>query len=426
MSAISDHSGDAVRIGLQNYMAESKLSMNQVAKKLNVSSPMLSQIKNGKKKPSLELGLKILSELGCSFDEKREWVFDRCVQESPEAEKIKESLIEKENEKRIKNGLIERMENDSILVNVFLDISLASEDGLHWSEISKDHGEHGIDLAKELIESGMVRFQEGRYYIVHSECRKVFDEIASFGLMKRVFADLKAQAAKNAISYEFVFELSDVDKQGFEKLRELAKDYREKAKQIIDEHELSRKKGGYRIVSQQIVSSMSEKVKSILVWALIPMAAMFLQLQPAEAKNNGIQLNSSGNGIIGGGSANRVNTTRTLNFRGDKYKWMEVVVRASYWQKEHARTQAVATINAFRQGVVDDSFDRYFRHPRRADDDCNTGFFNGPRRRGIVELMSQGNVAPKAFTIQESFDSNTGNPIYTYNLPVTVPCFVGD
>ncbi|MEO0336781.1 MAG: helix-turn-helix transcriptional regulator, partial [Pseudomonadota bacterium] len=296
MSAAGDQSLDAVRIGLQDYISKSKLSMNQVAKKLNVSSPMLSQIKNGKKKPSLELGLKILNELGSSFEEKKEWVFDRCVQDSPEAEKIKDSLSEKDKERRIKSALVERMETDSILVNVFLDVSLASEAGIHWSEISKDHGDHGIELAKELVESGMVKFQDGRYSIVHSECRKVFDELASFGLMKRVFSDLKAQAAKEAISYEFVFELSDVDKEGFDKLRDLAKEYKAKAKKIIGEHELSRKKGGFRIVSQQIVSSLKEKVKAFLFWALIPMSAFLLQLDEASA---------NGNGIIGGGSQSK-------------------------------------------------------------------------------------------------------------------------
>ena len=76
---------------LTKYLSSTKLSMGQIASKWGVSTPLLSQIKSGKKKAGLELGLKILREAGVELTDRQKWLESRKT-EGQESAKIFEDL----------------------------------------------------------------------------------------------------------------------------------------------------------------------------------------------------------------------------------------------------------------------------------------------------------------------------------------------
>lgn len=408
---------DFLRESLTEYVSNSRLSMSQIARKLEISPPMLSQIKNGKKKPSLELGLKILDQMGASFDHKKEWLFERAVQESPEAEKIKQSLEGENKDRMLKDSLMARLEADKVLRNVFLDISIAQELGVHWSQISEAYGKQGLDLAKDLIEAGVVTYRESRYWIDELVSRNFFGKVASFGVMKGVFEELKAQAAKENISYEFSFDITDVSKEGFDELRALAKEYKEKSRKIIDKHALSNKNGGFRIVSQQIVSSFVDKIKALALIGLIPFMVVV-----------GDSGWASGGGLAGGGSADFArNTNSSFSYRGDRFHWQQIRLHQTYYTKDDARRAAVIAIQNMRSGNLIEEAIRAYRRPiRTRHDDCRTHINQRRHQRDIAALLAQGKMRPSNFTISETYDSSSGDPRFTYNLPIDVPCHLPD
>ncbi|MDC1173909.1 hypothetical protein OAT67_00825 [Bacteriovoracaceae bacterium] len=238
---------------LEEYLNGTRLSMNQVATRWGVSTPLLSQIKNGKKKASLELGLKILRESGASINERKRWIESQGSKCS-ELGKVYKDEQKERVELKLKSNVSELLESHPIMIDIFLDISLMGTTGLSWNSILKNYGEYGFQYINQLIASGIVSKKNDRYFIVHENLPHALNLENSLGMMKSVFDRLKTSAQKEEFKGEFHFDLTDVSKEGYEKLKELNKEYSKKMIKIVKENEMPRIEGGVRIISQNITS----------------------------------------------------------------------------------------------------------------------------------------------------------------------------
>lgn len=267
---------------LDRYLATTRLSMNQVAKRWGVSSAILSQIKNNKKAAGLDLGLKILRESGASLREKETWMKSR-FDGSEEAMKVFYDSEKKREELRLRSQLSERFENNSFLMDIFLDISLMQDEGLSSQAIIIEYGKRGLSHASSLVETGLIELKDGKFYrVLHGMPTGLTPE-SSFQYMKHLFGELKDRFIQKKFKGEFHMELSDVSEETYMEIKKMQLSFNKEILKKIKENEMPRIKGGKRIIFQSLIS-----VLKILILSTV------LISNTDEVKANGVTGGASG------------------------------------------------------------------------------------------------------------------------------------
>lgn len=240
---------------LETYLNGTRLSMRQVAKKWGVSPTLLSQIKNNKKSASLDLSLRILREAKASVKEREAFIKNQ-YEDSAEVAQLYCDVEKQRNELRIQERYSELLENDTLLMDVLMDISFAGESGLTSQTIILEYGKLGLKKAETLLSADLVELVEGRYRKKVRDVPLGMTASASLGFMKGVFANLKDRVQKDEFRGEFHFDLSDVSEEAYEEIKTLQKEFTKNVIKIIKENEMARVKGGRRIVFQNLISWM--------------------------------------------------------------------------------------------------------------------------------------------------------------------------
>lgn len=238
---------------LEAYLGGTKLSMSQVAKKWGVSTALLSQIKHKKKSPGLELGLRILREANASIKDRRGWL-EGCYGEGPEIAQLYFDVDKQRGELRLQERLSEAIENDPVMLDILLDISLMQEKGLSAQSIIIEYGKQGIEKAACLVRFEIIELRESRYYRVIRDVPVGLNASASFGYMRGIFSSLKERVQKDEFRGEFHFDVTDVSLETYEEIKEMQKEFNKKVINKIKENEMARVNGGKRIVFQTLVS----------------------------------------------------------------------------------------------------------------------------------------------------------------------------
>lgn len=251
---------------LDRYLATTRLSMNQVAKRWGVSSAILSQIKNNKKAAGLDLGLKILRESGASLREKETWMQSR-FDGSEEAMKVFYDSEKKREELRLRSQLSERFENNSLLMDIFLDISLMQDKGLSSQAIIIEYGKRGLSHASSLVETGLIELKDGKFYrVLHGMPTGLTPE-SSFQYMKHLFGELKDRFIQNKFKGEFLMELSDVSEETYMEIKEMQIAFNQEVIKKIKENEVPRLKGGKRIIFQSLISALKTLIITTILFS---------------------------------------------------------------------------------------------------------------------------------------------------------------
>lgn len=415
------HSDEILKDRLSGFLSQTRLSMNQIADRWNVSSPMLSQIKNGKKKAGIDLGLKILRESGADVNERRSWLESRYFEESKEANLIQKSLQETKFEKDLQKSFCEKMESNPVLVDIVLDITNAEEDGISWNQIFQAYGDYGIAMANELIELGVAKYIDGHYQIVDVNTIHIWDAEAGFNLVSGIIDRMKIQYLKNKPEHKFNFSISDVSKEGLAKLEALHQEFTAKSQKIIDENKNHRINGGFRVISQNLLGLL----KSIVFITLI----------------YGWSLDSYAGGFQGGSNGTlptgKFLMQNSFNYRGDQYEWRtySIVFRNIPMEnRQIAIDAAVNTMDALAMGDASEDFirklyrsdSRNMRNSQRKEERCT----NYKSRRRVKELLSSGVIKPESFKVSDPVfqqdESGQYKEYYSYNFRVEFPCRLKD
>jgi hypothetical protein len=260
MEQICENHINLVPEALNNYLANTRLSMDQVAKKWKISGAMLSQIKNGKKRAGIDLGLKILRENGSDIDARRNWLEAKFLESSEEVTLIQSELEKGKVEQALKSDFCRSLENDPLLLDIFLDIALSEDIGISWNAIFKNYGEHGIELAQSLMQTSIVSHKDGRYYISSQNMTHVTNEETSFGIVKALLEKQKTFKKRGLFHGELQYDITDISREGYDELIELNKEYVKKVRKIVEANEQHRLKGGIRVFAQSIISIAKGKL----------------------------------------------------------------------------------------------------------------------------------------------------------------------
>lgn len=412
---------------LDVYLNNTRLSMGQVAKKWGVSTPLLSQIKNGKKRPGLELGLRILRESGASWEERKAWLQHREV-EGHEVNKVFEDEKKDRIEFRIQKDLGETFENNPLLLDLFLDISFMRDKGLSWSGVLKNYGEYGLELVQILMDGGIVTKDGDRYVIVEDRYTHVINLENSIGVMKGVFETLKRKVQKEEFKGELHFDFTDVSPEGYKKLKELNVEYTKKMVAVIKENEMPRVKGGLRVISQNLISILRSFVFIFLIASL-----------------NGNTSFAQGNGLSGGGSGKFINgqdlTIKSLKkvlqttYPSGRYprnlrvrdgseiinlEYKPAAYMTDYFANEADAVESVVHLNkVLESGQINKDDSRFL--VRTLPTRCETHKISMRVKKELEGIYKQGTIKPLGFKVEQSYQAD-GTPRYHAVTNYMIPC----
>jgi polyhydroxyalkanoate synthesis regulator phasin len=405
---------------------------------MGVSAALLSQVKNGKKRASLELGLKILRESGASLEERKRWVEERHA-EGQELGRIYKDERRKTVEFALKKSLGDLFESTPVLMDLFLDISLMKEKGFSWNGIFKTYGEYGLELVQTLVDSGLIDKKGDRYFVVQDELTYTIDTENSFGIMKSVFESLKQKHKREGFRGEFHFDINDISPVGYTKLKELNVEYTRKMVEIVDKHEMPRVKGGLRVVAQNLVAFLK-----CFAWVMLLGATTFISSMDSSF--------AQGSGLRGGGSGKVIDASalqisdlkRSFNISGPGLftstrtpydirvrafqetlilEYQKAVLSTPHFAIEEEAVSAVVRLNkALEDGKMSG---KEFRHlmqnwPTRCGQSHHQ--VKHQLKRKIQELYQQsGTIKPQGFKVFKSF-SPEGEERYSAMAAFYLPC----
>ncbi len=413
-----------IAVELKNYLGGTRLSMDQVAKKWSISTAMLSQIKNGKKRAGIDLGLKILRESGADFEERKNWLESRHKEESKEYHLLKEETQKRKLETNLQNDFSKILESQPVLLDIFLDIALAEDVGISWNSIYKNYGDHGADLVMTLVESKIVLKKEDKFYINKVNAYFISDELTSFGIVKAIIELQQNRKRRNQFKGELKYDVTDISKEGYDELITLNKEYVGKVRKILQEKEMHRFAGGFRVVCQSLVSLAKGSFCLLLLLG-------FLQAEVSASEfsgNTGIEKGGIGGGSsdrvlggIGGGSSDLIKSIRKpRDFHGRfgikyKYERTHLYVPHAFDNKQVAIDSIVDLNNDFEKGKFDKKIIRKITAIR--DEKCR-----GTALERIMKSESKkASIKPIGFSISESFNGK-GEPRYSVKADYYVPC----
>lgn len=410
---------------LERYVNGSRLSMSQIAERWGVSTALLSQIKNKKKTPSLDLGLKILRETGAPLDLRREWL--TSFGKTQEVGLIIEDEKKERVEYKLKKSLSELFECNPILLDIFLDISFMKEKGFSWSGILKSYGEYGLSLVGLLIDSSIVEKRGDRYFIVKENIPHGINLESSFGIMKGTFDTLKQKVKKEEFRGEFHFDITDVSPQGYQKLKDLNIEYTKKAVAIIKENEMSRIKGGLRVVAQNIVALL----KCFIFISLLPLCFN----SPTFAQGSGLTGGGSGR-LMQGMDSNISALRRSLKVENHGERLPYDIRTFSFGNRidfEYHRAAVMTGFFASKEDVVDSvvEINKKVNEGKLSQTEMRSLMSNAPLRcslslkaqekRALEKIYKEGKIKPLGFKVNQSY-SPDGTPRFQGVIQFALPC----
>lgn len=278
---------EIMSLHLVKYLNGTRLSMSQVAEKWGVSTALLSQIKNKKKVPGLELGLKILREGKADILVREKWI-TRETGEDGEVAKLQYDIERERNEVHLTEKVARQMQSDRLMADIFMDISYMKEAGLSSQTIIREYGKLGISKAAKLIDLGLVQLIDGKYVKINLGKPHFFTPKTSFEFVGDVLKEQAKKLETGDFRGEFNFELNDVPEEVYEELKTMHKDYVRQVIEKIQMYQQPNLKGGRRVIVQMLTSAL----KCILF--IIMLSTTNLSSSWAGDEGNGLAGGASG------------------------------------------------------------------------------------------------------------------------------------
>ncbi|MCB9059978.1 MAG: helix-turn-helix transcriptional regulator [Halobacteriovoraceae bacterium] len=344
----SDSFDGLLNTELSRYLNSTKLSLSQIANKLEISKGHLSEIKNMKKRPGLDLGLKILKICNTPVTKRREWIENEFLGHSEEYELLGQTVEEGEEKHKLNSTISERLQNNLPLLNMLIDISNSGENGISVNELKEEYGEFGIRQLDFFLNQDIICLKKHQYY--GSRKRFVITKKSSYQLMQTIFSNLQEKFECGTLEKtKFQFEIDDVHEDAFKELNVVFEDYMKKTAEIIKKHKAENTPGSCRVIVQNLYSMIKRNKLLILIFVL-------LTLSSKQSMAIG--------GIEGGGSARSIFITDVYNTKSD------ASYNASILEKEILENGSEKNKQAIQNYCPEDDQDykyHYFAKPEVVD-----------------------------------------------------------
>jgi len=295
---------DTLIFELNKFLELGSISLSQMAGQLGVSKGHLSEIKNGKTLPALNLGLRILKICGLDTMTRRKWAHIYNMRVSEEYLEVHDKVENKESVINLNERISNLLANDLNLMNAYVDIVNREQLGISQEELMVEYGRDVVKKLKTLIKEDVI-VQEDRMFKV-GKCSPVITRNASYDLMKEIIDDQKEKFQHGELKGKFRFEINDLDESGYQELSVVFDEALKKAQEVIEKRKKAKGQPGNRYVFQLLLGQLKSIV---LVFGLLLGGLSLFQSQDAFAQpmsNYTSTDTDSTSGGLSGGSSSRL------------------------------------------------------------------------------------------------------------------------
>jgi transcriptional regulator with XRE-family HTH domain len=155
---------------VDKYLNSTNLSLRQVANKWEISPSLLSLIKNKKRRPNIDIALKIMQANKIPAENQAAYVAKRNESRSKNFHHIKKELDESNRTKLLTENFSKILESEPYAIDIFLEVSLAGELGKSHPALYREYGSLGIRVANLLAESEFITKENNRYFMDETDC----------------------------------------------------------------------------------------------------------------------------------------------------------------------------------------------------------------------------------------------------------------
>lgn len=219
---------DFLRSLILERMNASRLSLRQHATRWGISSSLLSQVKNRKRKVGLDLALKVMRDCKVSLERQDQVVSSFQAKKSREFHNLKADLIYAQKKEFLSKSFSKLLVSYPFAVDIFLDIALAEEDGRSVAFIMKRYGQSGLQVAEMFSESEFVQKRLSRFYIKQIGHLFSPSKQSLFELINLINQRLKGKVDAQKFNGSFYLEVREITEDGFNELQKL------QVKQILE------------------------------------------------------------------------------------------------------------------------------------------------------------------------------------------------
>lgn len=228
---------------LEDFLSNSKLSLSQAAKKIGISKTYLSQIKNGIRKPSLDIALNIMKFCGAKEDQIKEYSEHCHKQQSSKYAKLVDKNETELKMKKLSEQASFKLAKDLDLLNAFEDIHCEGDKGMHKGLLIENYGLSIIGKLEYLIDKGVV-VRKGNSFYTDSSRYFGFTAQSSFKFLKTVIDNEEDQYDMDICLGKSRFDWDDVNEEGYKEMLKTIEEAQNKMRKIAKKNALPVKDGG--------------------------------------------------------------------------------------------------------------------------------------------------------------------------------------
>lgn len=265
---------------VETYLEKTNLSLRQVANKWEISPSLLSLIKNRKRRPNIDIALKIMQANRVSANEQAKYCELRTHERSKQYEKVKDEIKKAKESKLLTENFSKILETEPYALDIFLEVSLAGEKGKSHPFIFKEYGSLGIQIADYLALSEFIHKKDNRYYINESDCNFKPTRRTLFGIINKINQRFNQRVHNNDFQGSFHLEINEVSEEGYQQIKQVQKKYINEIQQIIADHHQPLESGGIRMSFNTVMGKIKEFVTLCLV--------IFLFIQSSSTLAGGV------------------------------------------------------------------------------------------------------------------------------------------
>lgn len=345
---------------LEGYLSQNDLSLSSLANQLEVSKSHLSDIKNGKAKAGIDLGLKILKTCGADVAMRRDWLDIYMRNEIPEYQELQQSIVNQWTENKLSKEVGEQFENNLDLMHIALDIIETREIGLAQTDLASRYGEKGRNLADSLVTAGIAKSINSRYYA--DDKRLILSKKSSYSFVESILRDQRERHLTGSYEGRFEFQVDDVSEGTLQELFTLHQEYMKRLAEVIKKARHSEKpQKGKRVLIQALTCVLRN---NLLIFVGVLLSGFAVGLL------NGKTAIAADGGLGGGSNASRIQIMRLQGYKGEREaieagsQIEALVARSAYepiQQIGEVQCQSTAGDQAFEKAKVSRySVERYF------------------------------------------------------------------
>lgn len=283
---------NVVTQALNTYVSHKGKSLSQMAYHLNISKSHLSEIKNEKKVPSLDLGLRILNFTKSTEDQKREWIETSTKLISKNYEHLSQTQADDRKKVYLKESLGNILADNLDLLQIFLDVVNTDKVGLNRSIVLSEYGESAVHDLMNLVKLNYLTVDNDKFTL-GEDVRIVFDKKSSYDLVKTVLSQLKKKDVLQDHKGLFQFEIDDISADGVKELEQIHKEAMAKAAEVYKKHGKKRSLGGERYIFQMLTARIQNTMKFIIL-----LLFSFLIFKPYHSWAGGAEGGSSNSSMV--------------------------------------------------------------------------------------------------------------------------------